>query len=115
MTPELNKDNLGTGSADYYSHEYVVVKDPLKDVPFAMTFSGVDLVKDLHPDESVEEDGPMRCGVVCVVRCLVQFKECLTVEQDDQHYNHLVYRMSDDVFQHGTRNERLGSAVRFPV
>lgn len=34
-----------------------VPEDAIKDVPLSMDFSGVNLVKELHHDEGVEDDG----------------------------------------------------------
>lgn len=63
-----------------------VVEDPLKDVSLAVNFTGVQLVKDLHEDEGVEDDGVMlrRGGVERGVPPVVDFKHLLTCERKGQ-------------------------------
>lgn len=60
-----------------------VVEDPLKDVSLAVNLTGVQLVKDLHEDEGVEDDGVMlgRGGVKRGVPPVVDFKHLFTCER----------------------------------
>lgn len=63
-----------------------VVEDPLKDVSLAVNLPGVQLVKDLHEDEGVEDDGVMlrRGGVKRGVPPVVDFKHPFACERRGQ-------------------------------
>lgn len=63
-----------------------VVEHPLKDVSLAVDFTGVQLVKDLHEDEGVEDDGVMlrRGGMKRGVPPVVDLKHLFTCERKGQ-------------------------------
>lgn len=63
-----------------------VVEDPLEDVSLAVNLTGIQLVKDLHEDEGVEDDGVMlrRGRVKRGVPPAVDFKHLFTCERKGQ-------------------------------
>lgn len=63
-----------------------IVEDALEDVPLAVDLAGVQLVKDLHEDEGVEDDGVVlrRRGVEGRVPPTVNVKHLFTCEKKGQ-------------------------------
>lgn len=55
----LMKSNLYNKSAKYNGAEDGIREDAVKDIPLAMDFPCIDLVKELHEDKRVEDDGVM--------------------------------------------------------
>lgn len=53
------KFDLYSEGAKYNGAEDGISKDALEDIPLAVDFPCVDLVKELHEDESVKDDGVM--------------------------------------------------------
>lgn len=51
------RSHLDDQSSQYDGAEDWVVEDALKDVSLAVNFTRVQLIKDLHEDEGVEDDG----------------------------------------------------------
>lgn len=72
--------------SQYDGAEDGVVEDPLKDIPLAVNLAGVQLIKDLHEDEGVEDDGVMlrRRGVKRSVPPVVDLKHLFTCEKKGQ-------------------------------
>lgn len=79
----LYLNNKGT---KHNSTEDGVVKNALKDIPFAMDLAGVDLIEELHHDKSVEDNGVVFRGW-CMKGCvpaavnIEHFLPCRTVTE----------------------------------
>lgn len=57
MFSKFLQPHLYDQSSQYNGAEDWIVEDALKDVSLAVNFTGVQLIKDLHEDEGVEDDG----------------------------------------------------------
>lgn len=73
-------------SSQYNGAEDWIVEDPLKDVPLAVNLTGVQLIKDLHQDEGVEDDGVVfrRWGVEGRIPPIVDVKHLFTCKGKGQ-------------------------------
>lgn len=57
MFSRFLRSHLYDQSSQHNGAEDWIVEDSLKDVSLAVNFAGVQLVKDLHEDKGVEDDG----------------------------------------------------------
>lgn len=82
----LSSSHLYDQSPQHNGAEDGIVEDALKDVSLAVDFPGVQLIKDLHEDEGVEDDGVVlrRWAVEGAVPPAVDVKHLLTCEWKGQ-------------------------------
>lgn len=85
--PRFLRSHLYDQSSQYNGAEDWIVEDALKDVSLAVNFTGVQLIKDLHEDEGVEDDGVVlrRWAVEGGVPPTVDVKHLLTCEWKVKH------------------------------
>lgn len=82
----FSRSHLYNQRSQHNGAEDGIVEDALKDVSLAVDFPGVQLIKDLHEDEGVEDDGVMlrRWAVEGAVPPAVDVKHLLTCEGKGQ-------------------------------
>lgn len=84
-TQNLNVSTyLHSNGAQNNRAEYGVLEDTLEDIPLSVDFTGIYLVKKLHHDKGVEDDGVMlrRRGVERGVTAAVNVKDLLTCKKE---------------------------------
>lgn len=81
-----------------------------------MDFTSVYLVEQRHHNECVEDDGEMLRWLGAEFGSATGWyvQHFVTNEQQRKDYRQLVDGLANDVLHHGTRYQRLCTAVRFP-
>ena len=104
---------MQTDDHEYNANEEPVAKDTLKHIDLIIEASVVENVKNLHPDEDVEDEGVELQLLICVREVITEDISASEVEDKDD--GKLVDVLASDLLLHGRCDERLIAALRWAI
>lgn len=113
----INNSYLHNKCSHHDNNKHRITEDARKHISLSVYFTRVDFIEELQHDKCIEHDTRVNCRLTarCLQVTIFNVKQVISHEDKDEEDDQLIDGMTKDIPYHGTWDEWLGAAIRFPL